>query len=171
MNNSYIYTNIIRIILLLFIQIFILDIIPFGYFYIMIYPCAILLLPVAMNRTLVVMIAFICGLILDLFSNGHGLHTASLTLLGYLRFFILKYFQPKSGWDKLDVPNLYQQGINWFINYVLLSIFVHHTYYFFLESFSAYSIFSTLKRLVLSIILSTISIILINLFFLKDNKH
>jgi hypothetical protein len=137
----------------------------------MIYPCAILLLPVAMNRTLVVIIAFICGLILDLFSNGHGLHTASLTLLGYLRFFILKYFQPKSGWDKLDVPNLYQQGINWFINYVLLSIFVHHTYYFFLESFSAYSIFSTLKRLVLSIILSTISIILINLFFLKENKH
>jgi hypothetical protein len=171
MNSSFIYTNSIRIIILLLIQIFLLDILPFGYFYIMIYPCAILLLPVATPRVAVIIIAFLCGIILDTFSNGYGLHTASITLLGYLRFFILKYFQPKSGWGKLDVPNIYQQGLQWFVYYILISIFIHHSFYFLLESFSAYSIIYTIKRLIISIILSSILTILINLLFLKDNKH
>ena len=170
MNNSYIYTNIIRIILLLFIQIFILDIIPFGYFYIMIYPCAILLLPVAMNRTLVVIIAFICGLILDLFSNGHGLHTASLTLLGYLRFFILKYFQPKSGWDKLDVPNISQQGITWFFYYSLIMFSIHHLLYFFLEVFSFANFFSTIFKTLISLFGSLLVVWMISLYFMRNKR-
>lgn len=170
MNNSFIYTNIVRITLLLLVQIFLLNVLPFGIFYIMIYPLGILLLPIQMKRVWVVVLAFVCGAILDWFGNGGGLHTASLTFLGYFRGYILNYYRPKSGWDKFDVPNIYKQGITWFTYYISIGLIAHHFVYFSLESFSSIHILFTIRKMLLSMIMSFIVIMLINLLFLRNNK-
>jgi hypothetical protein len=170
MNSGFIYTNMVRIILFLMIQILLLNTLPLGRFYIMIYPVVILLLPIAVPRALVVIISFVCGFILDWFSNGNGLHTASLTFLGYARGHILPYFRPKSGWDKLDVPNIYQQGLNWFVYYTAIAVLLHHSAYFFLEAFSTINILYTIQKLLLSAAASFSVILLVNLLFLRNRK-
>jgi hypothetical protein len=139
--------------------------------YIMVYPLTILLLPVFTPRIAVLLIAFFTGLTIDWFSNGGGLHMASLTLIGYLRGFVLDTFQPRSGWDKLDVPNVRQQGIQWFFYYSLILFTIHHFCYFFLETFSFANFFHTLFKVLLSIFGSLVLVWMISLFIMRNSRR
>ena len=80
MNSKFVINNTIRFVLLIAVQIMLLNELPLGRAYIMIYPLAILLLPVFTPRIVVVVLAFFTGLIIDIFSNGGGLHTAALKI-------------------------------------------------------------------------------------------
>jgi rod shape-determining protein MreD len=171
MNNKFIFTNSIRFVLLIALQVLLLNELPFGSAYLMIYPMTILLLPVSSPRLVVLLLAFFTGLIIDVFSNGGGLHTASLTAIGYLRIYILDTFQPRSGWDKLDVPNLSQQGVTWFFYYSLIFFSIHHFIYFFLEVFSFANFFSTIFKTIFSLCGSLIIVWVISLFFLRNNRY
>jgi rod shape-determining protein MreD len=170
MNNKFIFTNSIRLVLLIALQVLLLNELPFGSAYLMIYPMAIMLLPVSSPRLVVLFLAFFTGLIIDIFSNGGGLHTASLTAVGYLRIYILDTFQPRSGWDKLDVPNLSQQGVNWFFYYSLIFFTIHHLIYFFLEVFSFANFFSTIIKTLFSLFGSLVIVWIISLFFLRNTR-
>lgn len=170
MNNKILFTNIIRFVLLIALQVLLLNELPFGNSYIMIYPLAILLLPVSTPRVSVLLLAFFTGLIIDIFSNGGGLHTATLTAVGYLRSYILDTFQPRSGWDKLDVPNLSQQGVTWFFYYSLIFFTIHHFIYFFLEVFSFANFFSTILKTLLSLLSSLLIVWIISLFFMRKSR-
>ncbi|MCB9032508.1 MAG: hypothetical protein H6553_01570 [Chitinophagales bacterium] len=170
MNYKFIFTNIIRVLFLVLLQVTLLNVLPINRFYIMIYPLAILLLPMATPKALVVVIGFVVGFIVDWLSNTSGLHTASLTLMAYSRSFILDNFQPKSGWDKLDVPNVKQQGYAWFFYYTLICFFIHHFAFFFLEVFSFHHFLHTLLKFVLSLASSLILMWLLTLSFFKSNE-
>ena len=141
MNNKFIINNTLRFVFLIGLQLLLLNELPFGRVYIMIYPLFILLLPVFTPRIAVLLLAFFTGIIVDVFSNGGGLHTASLLLICYLRTFILDTFQPKSGWDKLDEPTLSQQGVNWYFFQILPSspflpiLCFYHTVYNAMQSY------------------------------------
>ena len=151
MNSKFILTNTIRFILLIAVQVLLLNELPIGRAYIMIVPLAIILLPVFTPRLSVLILSFMAGLIIDIFSNGGGLHTAALTAVGYSRSFVLDTFQPRSGWGKLDVPSLSQQGFIWFFYYSLIMFSIHHFLYFFLEVFSFFYFFSTIFKILISL--------------------
>ncbi len=136
----------------------------------MIYPLFILLLPVFTNRVIVLLSAFAMGIFVDFFSDGGGLHTASLLLIAYLRSYALDIFQPKSGWDKLDVPLLNKQGITWYFYYTVILFSIHHLTFFALESYSFGNFFATLFKAIFSIIASLIGVWLISLFFMRNTK-
>lgn len=170
MNNKFIISNLIRFILLIALQVLLLNELAFGRVYIMVYPLAILLLPVFTPRLLVLLLAFFTGFIIDWFSNGGGLHMASLTALGYLRSYVLDTFQPRSGWDKLDVPNISQQGITWFFYYSLIMFSIHHLLYFFLEVFSFANFFSTIFKTVISLFGSLLVVWMISLYFMRNKR-
>ncbi|MCB0507396.1 MAG: hypothetical protein R2739_00045 [Chitinophagales bacterium] len=171
MNNKFIISNSIRFFVLIALQILLFNELPFGRMYIMIYPLIILLLPVFTPRIVVLLIAFFTGLILDWFSNGGGLHTASLTAVGYFRWHILDTFQPRSGWDKLDVPNVNQQGIIWYFYYTLILFSIHHFLYFFLEVFSFANFFSTIFKTIISLVGSLSVVWMISLFSMRKKKN
>lgn len=170
MNNKFIINNTLRFVFLIGLQLLLLNELPFGRVYIMIYPLFILLLPVFTPRIAVLLLAFFTGIIVDVFSNGGGLHTASLLLIGYLRTFILDTFQPKSGWDKLDEPTLSQQGVNWYFFYILILFSIHHLVYFFLELFSISNFVTTFFKTIFSLISSLSLVWLISLFFARKTK-
>ncbi len=171
MNSKFFISNTIRFILLIALQVLLLNELPLGRVYIMVYPLAILLLPVFTSRFIVLLLSFSTGLTIDIFSNGGGLHTAALTAMGYSRSYILDTFQPRSGWDKLDVPNLSQQGITWFFYYSLIIFSIHHFFYFFLEVFSFANFFSTIFKTIISLCTSLLMVWMISLFFMGKNRE
>jgi hypothetical protein len=136
----------------------------------MVYPLTILLLPVFTPRLAVLFLSFFTGMIMDAFSNGGGLHMASLTAIGFLRSFILDTFQPPSGWDKLDVPNISQQGMTWFFYYSLILFSIHHFLYFFLEVFSFANLITTLIKIVVSLFCSLLLVWILSLFFMRNTR-
>ncbi len=170
MNNKFIVINSIRLVLLVALQVLLLNELPIGSAYLMIYPLAIILLPVSTPRLAVLFIAFFTGLVIDIFSNGGGMHTAALTAVGFLRSYILDTFQPRSGWDKLDVPNLSQQGVTWFFYYSLITFSIHHVLYFFLEVFSFANFFSTIFKTILSLFGSLLLVWILS-FFMRNSRN
>lgn len=171
MNSKFIITNTIRFVLLIALQVLLLNELPLGRMYIMVYPLTILLLPVFTPRLTVLFLSFLTGLTIDIFSNGGGLHTATLTAIGYSRSYILDTFQPRSGWDKLDVPNITQQGVTWFFYYSLILFSMHHLLYFFLEVFSFANFFSTIFKTIISLFGSLLMVWTISLFFMRNSRE
>nr|MBS0037895.1 hypothetical protein [Saprospiraceae bacterium] len=75
---------------LLVFQIFIFKNINFGwgdfhYVHILIYPLLILILPINTSRVYLMIIAFVVGIILDLFYLSPGIHSAALVFMAFIR--------------------------------------------------------------------------------------
>ncbi len=171
MNSKFLIANSIRFVLLMALQILLLNELPLSRAYIMVYPLFILLLPVFTPRIVVLLLAFFTGLMMDAFSNGGGLHMATLTAIGFLRSYILDTFQPRSGWDKLDVPNVARQGVTWFFYYSIILFFIHHLLYFFLEVFSFSNFFSTILKTLISLLGSLFLVWILTLFFMRNSRE
>ena len=123
-----------RLVLLLLAQILIFSNINFSSFvnpYI--FPLFILLMPFETPRWLLMVIGFGAGLALDVFLGSIGMHAAACLLIAYLRPFLINVITPKGTEFEIS-PNVYAQGVTWFIVYLGATMFVHLTFYFLLEA-------------------------------------
>jgi hypothetical protein len=151
---------------LMLLQIFIMDgvdIVGFGKP--MVYMLFILLVPVSIPAALVMILGFFTGLSLDLLTNSGGLHAASLTMMAFARKFILQFYAPTSGNDKTALPDIEDQGFQWFALYSFLLIVVHQFSYYFIERFSFSNFTFTTLRALSGIVISTILVWLLALLF------
>src|SRR3954462_4704010 len=126
--------NIFRLLLLLLAQLFIFNNINFSSFinpYV--FPLFILLLPFEMPRWLLMLLGFTSGLILDFFMGSIGMHAAAGLLIAYLRPFLINIITPK-GTEFEIRPNVYAQGITWFVVYLGITMFIYLTFYFLIEA-------------------------------------
>src|SRR6059058_6106440 len=89
--------NIIRFIFFILIQAYILDKVPPLHQYVkpILYFLFILWLPFSINRSLLMIIAFVYGLCMDYFTGAPGLHAIPCILIGYLRPFLLNILLPQ----------------------------------------------------------------------------
>ena len=89
--------NIIRFVLFISLQVFVLDNIPPLHRFIIpvIYYLFILWLPFSVPRFWLLILGFITGLSLDYFTNTPGLHAAACVLIAYIRPFIVNLLIPK----------------------------------------------------------------------------
>ena len=92
--------NIIRFILLMLVQVFVLDkihlhqmVTPYLYF------IFILWLPFNMSRSWQMIIAFALGFTLDSFRHNPGFHAAACVLIAYVRPFLVNLLIPQEGAD------------------------------------------------------------------------
>ncbi len=164
-------THILRFILLILIQVFILNNILFFQLvnpYIYIY--FILLLPFNIPKVLIIILGFLMGLCIDLFSGTMAIHAFATTFIAFLRPYILTFFSPHDGYDTTTEPTIAYYDISWWIKYSLLMVFIHHFLLFYLEIFSLNNFFYTLIKVVLSSVLSFIIMLLCQLFFHKTAK-
>lgn len=154
--------NFFRFFLLLLVQILVFSNVNFSTFvnpYV--FPLFVLLLPFETPRWMLMAIGFLAGLALDVFLGSMGMHAAACLLLGYLRPFLINIITPK-GTDFEISPNVYAQGITWFVVYLGISMFIYLTFYFVVEAATFLNFF----MLLLKIILSVASSILFMLIFL-----
>lgn len=143
--------NILRFIVLVLLQVIIIQNINLSSYIILLpYVMVILLLPFETNKLLVLFISFLLGVSIDYFYDSSGLHASACTIMGFSRYYVLKYVAPRDGYDVGVKPTVEDMGLAWFLSYAGTLIIVHHFVLFYLEVFRFAEFFSTLLRVVLS---------------------
>lgn len=118
------------------LQVFVLDNMHFlGVFMPLVYIYALLRLPSDLSQNLVILWGFLLGLSVDILSNTPGMHASATTLIGFLRYPVLRLFVSKEdlGNKNVSVSSL---GSGAFWKYAVLLVLIHHMTLFLLESFS-----------------------------------
>ncbi len=164
--------NLIRFILLVFIQVFLLKNISLynlstPYLYILF----ILLLPFETPNILLFPLSFILGLTIDAFYNTPGLHAASCVLLALVRVIFISVTVQKDGFDNEPEPTLSIMGFRWFFTYALVLTLLHHFFLFNLEVFRLEEIEYTLSRVVFSSIFTVFLMLLSGLLFYRRKER
>ncbi|MFZ4401744.1 MAG: rod shape-determining protein MreD [Bacteroidales bacterium] len=168
MNNLY-FRNILRFLLLILLQVLVFDNMEIrGYINPYIYVLFILLIPFETPPWLLLISAFLLGFGVDLFSDTMGMHTAASVFMAFCRPGILRFVFSSKDYEIGITPGISDLGIEWFLKYSLILVFLHHLVFFYLEVFTFHEFFYTFARVILST-LTTVLFIVIGqyLFYIK----
>ncbi len=130
-----------------------------------VYPMFILLLPFDTPKWLIMPLAFMVGLVIDMFNNTAGMHAFACVLIAYLRPQFLKLFTPITGYENVTAPSVSQLGVIWFALYTLTMIFIHHVGYYLLQVFWLNDLGLVFMKVVFSTALSTMLIVILAFLF------
>nr|WP_294789851.1 rod shape-determining protein MreD [uncultured Mucilaginibacter sp.] len=171
MSRTILY-NIIRFIVLVFVQVFLLKNItlyniatPYPYI------LFILLLPFGTPNVLLFILAFILGLTVDAFYDTPGLHAAACVLLALVRILFISITVQKDGFDNEPEPTLSIMGFRWFLTYTIILTFIHHTFLFLLEAFNFSDLLFILQRVITSAIFTVFLMLITGLLFFRKRER
>ncbi|MDX9696147.1 MAG: rod shape-determining protein MreD [Bacteroidales bacterium] len=163
---------ILNFFVLVFLQVLLLNNIQLGgYINPYVYILFILALPFETPKWLLLVLGFLLGLSIDLFSNTIGMHSSATVFIAFLRPFVLKIISPRDGYDSETYPTVSFYGANWFIKYAAILVFAHHLFLFYIEVFGFSGFFSTLLRVILSSLLSILIIFISQYFYRRDIRR
>ncbi len=155
-------------VLFLVIQLFLMNNIQFsGYVNPYIYILFIILLPFDIPTWLLLILAFISGLIVDLFSGTPGLHTSASVMAAFMRPYVLSLVAPRDGYELGGSPGIKVYGFRWFLLYVSIIVLIHHFTLFYIEVFSFSYFFRTLARVIVSSLFSIVFIMIIQALLIR----
>jgi len=135
-----------------------------GYINPYVYILFIMLLPFDTPGWLLLGLGFITGLTMDAFLSTLGMHSSATLFLAFMRPTILSNISSRDSSDKSSGPTLVMNDLLWYLKYTLLMVFSHHFVLFFLESFSFTNFFSTILRILLSTLVTSVFIIITQVF-------
>jgi rod shape-determining protein MreD len=153
--------NILRFLFFILLQVTIIRHLDLGiYFNPFVFVGAILMLPIRINRTQALFIAFFTGLIIDMFYNTMGMNAAACTFMAFCRPSVLRFYSPAGDYNADATATVSSMGIRWMLSYAGTLIFLHHLVLFYLEMFSFHDFFTTLLKVILSGIASLILLLI-----------
>lgn len=162
--------QIVRFVALVLLQVLVINHIRLGgYVHPYVYLIFIMLLPFNTPQWQLLLLGFVLGLTIDLFTGTLGLHAGATTLMAFCRPSIIKLVSGNQKYENVQEPNLGQLGGAWFFRYAICMVLVHHLSLFVLESFSFRLMGQVLLRLLLSAPVS-IFLIMMVLFIFKSEK-
>lgn len=151
-------------ILLITLQLLIFNNIEFsGYVNPYVYVMFILILPLSIPSWLLLLLSFLTGLVVDLFTGTLGVHTFATVMAGFVRPWVLSLNVTTEIADPDLSPSSHRNGLRWFFTYTIALVFIHHLTLFFVEVFSLANFFHTLLRVLLSTVATTFFIIIFDL--------
>ena len=165
--------NIFRFVFFILIQVFILDKIrlhqmltPYIYF------LFILWLPFKLNRTLLMLMAFLTGFTLDSFRHNPGFHAAACVLVAYVRPFLINMLIPREGAESnYEEPSFRSLGgiLQYFIYAGVLSL-LHNAWLFFLEAWQFGDLWYFFVKTFLSTGVSLLLVLITELIFTRKQR-
>lgn len=164
--------NIFRLILLVFIQVFILNKLYLGGFvnpYL--YVLFILVMPFNTPKWVLLPASFLCGLIIDLFSNSLGMNTAACTFIGFIRPVILQSVMSNREFSPGDEPGISSMSPRWFFIYAAILVLIHHLLLFYIEVFRFSEFFITFSRVLVSSVATMILIAVSQFLFFRIERR
>jgi len=161
MNRVNLREQILNLIALLLIQLPLLNRITlfdraFGFFYV----GFLLFLPNTLNRMYLLLVGFLTGLTVDIFSSTPGIHSFACVLIMYIRGKWLQVVYDDV--DELTNINHVSLGNTTFTFYALPLIFLHHLTIFILENGGLHLFGLLVTKIFLSSIFSFIIIFILN---------
>jgi len=166
--NSDNIISIFQFIFLLFLQAFLLNNINlFGFINPNLYLLFIVVFPLNSNSTLLIVLGFLLGLLLDLLTQGSGGHTIASLTIAFLRPYMIKF----SFGVNYEIPLGMIQGSlpSQRLLYLTLVIFVHHLVLFSVIYFSFDNIITIIKNTLFTSFFTFI-LIYISLGLFKEKK-
>ena len=159
--------------LFILIQLFVLDrihlhqmVTPYLYF------LFILWLPFKLQRSWLMIFAFLLGFTLDSFRHQPGFHAAACVLIAYLRPFLINLLIPQEGFEtNYEEPSISSMGgILPYTIYIGVFAFMHNAWLFLLEAWQFGNIWYFLVKTVLSTLISLLLIIITDMIFVRKQK-
>ena len=153
-----------RFIVLILLQVLVVDQISLGYASQFIIPSVyflfVLMLPLTISNGVLMLLAFLIGMMVDVFKSTPGLNASAMVMLGYFRPYLLKLIEPREGFDILKTPSIYSMRKSIYLGYVSLASMVFHLWYFTLEVMRFSDFHLILLKTLCSSIISVLLIIL-----------
>jgi len=122
------------------IQVLLLKSISFaiGSFYmsVFIFPLFIVLLPFDTEAYLGLLVAFVLGLLTDMFYDTPGVFASAGVFAAFIRPLVLTLNEPKTGYAREASPIISSMGIVWFLKFTVPIIFAFTFFYCCIEVFS-----------------------------------
>ncbi|REJ85304.1 MAG: rod shape-determining protein MreD [Bacteroidetes bacterium] len=161
-----------RFLFLVALQVLVLNHIQWsGYINPYVYAFFILMLPIETPKWLLLIIAFILGLVIDMFSDTGGMHAAATVLIAWARPGVLRLIAPRDGYEPETKLSPQVLGFRWFLTYTSMLILLHHLVLFYVEVFRFSEFFSTFFKAVLNAGITVLLIILGQYLFGRGNRH
>jgi hypothetical protein len=166
--------NIIRFVLFILVQVFILDKVPPLHQFVKpyIYFLFLLWLPFSISRSALLILAFVFGLTLDYFTGTPGWHAAPCVLIAFIRPFLLNVLLPQETTEfTFAEPSFTSMGWAPYSVYVLLLTFVHHAYLVLIQWLQFGDFLFFLGKVGGTTALSLVMIFIVELIFTRKGKH
>jgi len=135
------------------------------------YVLIIIILPFETPRLLLLGVSFLVGVTIDLFYDSSGLHASACTLMGFARYYVLKFISPREGYDVGVQPTVEDMGFAWYLSYAGTLVLIHHLFFFYLEAFRFSEFFRIFLRVILSSVGTFALIYLIQFLFYTNKKR
>jgi len=162
--------NILRFLFFILLQVTIIRHLDLGiYFNPFLFVGAILMLPFRLNKSLLLIIAFTTGLIIDTFYNTMGMNAAACTFMAFCRPWILRVYSPTGDYNADATATIHSMGLRWMVLYAGTLILLHHIVLFYLEMLSFHDFFTTLFKVILSGITTLILLLITQSLFFRHS--
>ncbi len=135
----------------------------YGFFYV----GFILLLPGTLSRTQLMVVGFLSGLLVDIFTNTLGIHASASVFIMFIRNLWLKVVYDDS--QQVININIITLKKKEFIYFTFPLIFIHHGLIFFIENGGFHLFGMVISRVISSAIFSTIIVFIIK-FATQSNR-
>ena len=142
----------------------------YGYITPYIYILFILLLPFNTSKYFVLLLGFILGLSIDIFSNTPGIHASATTFMAFIRPSVIRILFNRESTEKQDLPPVSSIGLSLFTEYTIILVLAHHLFLFYIEAFNFTNFFFTLSRCLFSTVFSITLIIISQLLFFNNQQ-
>lgn len=160
-----------QFIFLVIFQVLILNNIQFsGFVNPFLYLFFIISLPLETPKWLLMLLSFLIGLSVDIFSGTLGMHASASVFLAFCRPYILNLIAPREGYEVNQKPSISELGFSWYLTYSALSVLLHHLFLFFVEVFRFSDFFATLGRVLASSLFTLVIILISQLFFFQSKS-
>lgn len=156
-------------IVILLLQIFLFNEIALGTNLIVSIPVLfILLLPIEIPKALLLLVAFLFGFTIDVFSDTIAINSAALVFSAFIRPFVLTIIQPTEGYEAGRLPSVFYFGFAKFTIYTAILTFAFELVYYLFEIFSLSQILIIFYKSIISTLLSIVTIITLHLLLLRN---
>lgn len=119
--------------------------------------------PLSDNRVTNLVMSFMAGIVMDMFTNSPGVAAASMTLTSFVQHPLLEMMVPKDS-DENMLPSWHTMGMSSYSAYLAIMLAVYHVAYFVLEVFSFINPVDMIISIVSSYVLSFILAMSFELF-------
>ena len=161
------FKNSLYFVLYVLVQVLILNnILFFTFINPYLYILFIILLPSTVTRDAALLIGFLMGLIIDIFSGTPGFNAFATVLIAYIKPFFQKAFGPREEHELL-IPSFKTYGAGMFLQYAGYLTLIHHFMFFLIEAGSIFNFGAVLIKTLCSSIFTMLLIVSIEIFKLR----